>query len=153
MCFPVLSFLTYNLETYRNYITILIATRKAEYYMYITRAQKPFRNASDLQRSYHNGYLLFVKAKCMNKEIAWRNCKILKFQNSPVKFWEIPKFQNSKIPKFQNSKIPKFRSSKIPKFQNSEIPKFQNSKKIQSIFWNSNSQFPFGILEFGHFQN
>ena len=67
------------------------------------------------------------------------------FQNSkipknPVNFLEIPKLQNSKIQKFRNSKIPKFRNSKIPKFQ--------TSKKIQSIFWNSNSQFPFGILEF-----
>ena len=139
------------METYRNYITILIPTRKAEYYIYITQAQKPFRNASDLQRSYHNGYLLFVKAKCMNKKIAWRNCKFLKFQNSPVKFWEIPKFQSSKIPKFQNSKVPKFQNSQIPKFQNSKIPKFQsskipkfqNSKKIQSIFWKfQNSEIP-----------
>ena len=126
-------FLTDNLETYRNYITILIPTRTAEYYLYIyiTQAQKPFRNASDLQRSYHNGFLLFVKAKCMNKKIAWRNCKILKFQNSPVKFWEIPKFQNSKVPKFQNSKKKSrqfFGNSKIPKFQNSEIPKFQHSE-------------------------
>ena len=64
----------------------------------------------------------------MNKKIAWRNCKILKFRNSPVKFWEIPKFQNSKVPKFQNSKIPNFQISKIPNFQNSKIPKFQNSK-------------------------
>ena len=135
MCFPVL-FLTYNLETYRNYITILIPTRKAEYYIYITQAQKPFRNASDLQRSYHNGYLLCVKAKCMNKKIAWRNCKVLKFQNSPVKFLEIPKFQSSKIPKFQKnpinfleiSKFPKFQNSKILKLQNSKILKFQNSK-------------------------
>ena len=162
------------METYRNYITILIPTRKAEYYIYIRQAQKPFRNASDLQRSYHNGYLLFVKAKCMNKKIAWRNCKILKFPNSPVKFWEIPKsqsskipklpsqfFGNSKIPKFQNSKIPKFQNpkkiqsifwkfqnSKGPKFQNSKFPKFQNSKKIQSIFWkfqNSKRELTIGI--------
>ena len=104
----------------------------------------------------------------MNKRIAWRNCKILKFQNSSVKFWEIPQFQNSpvnflEIPKFQSSKIPKFQipkiqnskipkfqkiqNSKIPKFRNSKIPKFQNSKKIKSVFWNSNSQFTFGILE------
>ena len=107
-------------------------------YIYITQAQKRFRNASDLQRSYHNGFVLFVKAKFMNKKIAWRNCKILKFQNSPVKFWEIPKFQSSKIPTFLSSKIPKFRNSKIPKFQNSKknskfsgnckIPKFRNSE-------------------------
>ena len=80
----------------------------------------------------------------MNKKIAWRNCKILKFQNLPVKFWEIPKFQNSKVPKFQNSKIPK-KSSQF--FGNSN---FQNSKreltigiskKLTGFCWN------FGILE------
>ena len=67
----------------------------------------------------------------MNKKIAWRNCKILKFQNLPVKFWEISKSQISKVPKFQNSKLP---------------------KKSSQFFGNSNSQFPFGILEFGNFQ-
>ena len=133
----------------------------------------------------------------MNKRIAWRNCKVLKFQNSSVKFWEIPQFQNSpvnfweipkfqnsqipkfrnsKIPKFQNSKIPKFQNSKIPKFQNSEIPKFQNSKipkksshffgipivnslwefwkfqKIDWIFFGILEFWIFGILEFWNFQ-
>ena len=93
----------------------------------------------------------------MNKKIAWRNCKILKFQNSPVKFWEIPKFQNSKVPKFQNSKIKK--NSKILKFQKnpvnfleilivSSLLEFWNfgiSKKLTGFFWN------FGILEFWNF--
>ena len=104
----------------------------------------------------------------MNKRIAWRNCKVLKFQNSSVKFWEIPQFQNSpvnffgnsKIPKFQNSKIPKFQNSKIPKFQNSKIPKFRNSEipKFQNSKIPKNSNQFFGIpivnslLEFWKFQ-
>ena len=143
MCFLVLV-LTDNLETYRNY-NICYHTDTYQkgrilytyiyIYIYTTQAQKPVRNASDLQRSYRNSYLVFVKAKCMNKKIAWRNCKSLKFPNSPVKIWEIPNFPNSKVPKFPNSithqsnflEIPKFQSSPVNsfwKFQNSKIPKF-----------------------------
>ena len=51
-------------------------------------------------------------------------------------------------PTFQCSKIPKFQKNPVNFFGNSKIPKVRNSKKIQSIFWNSNNQFPFGILEF-----
>ena len=134
MCFPVLFFeqiiwkLTETILPYRY-----LPERQNIIYIYITQAQKPFRNASDLQRSYHNGFLLFVKVKCMNKKIAWRICKILNSKIYPSNFG---KSQNSKIPKFQESKV-----------QSSKIPKFQNSKKNPvNFFGNSNSQFPFGIF-------
>ena len=66
-----------NLETYLNYITTLILGTKASYYIYILHKH---RNLSEmrlcgcnLQRSYHKGCLFYVKAKCVNKKVAWRN--------------------------------------------------------------------------------
>ena len=85
--------------------------------------------------------------------IPYDNPNIYIYANPPPRT-NLSVFQNSKIPKKSSQFFWKFQNSKIPKFQNSKIPKFQNSKipkKIQSIFWNSNSQFPFGILEFWNF--
>ena len=70
----------------------------------------------------------------MNKKIAWRNCKILKFQNSPVKFWEIPKFQNSSKNPVNFLEIPIV--SSLLAFWT-----FGISKKMTGCLWN------FGILE------